>query len=365
MKINILCSNYEPGGAQRAAIRLNKQLKQEGYTCELYFFHPKSIIVPEDNLKFILERRIQSPIDFLDFLSKLGRKISDERPDVVLTFLPFANIIGQFMASWYKVPKRVASHRNVSEKELRGVMRILDRLWAEIGVYTRITAVSDSTKRSFKYYSEKAYNKIVIVNNGLNFVPSPKPKETCRQKFKLANDQFIIGNIGRLVEQKNQQLLVQILPKLNNTMLVIVGKGELRNKLYELSTKLNVTNRLKIIDEINAVDIPDFYKAIDVFVMPSLYEGLSNALIEALAAGVPVISSDVPSQRDVLYNQKDNSTAGILLSLDSRNLWIDQINRIIADNDLRKNLQNRSVKRSKDFTMNKMVDGFLRAITKK
>lgn len=361
MKILILCSNYEPGGAQRAAIRLNRQLaKQDGFSSELVFFHPKSPLFAEDTPKLICEQRINSPKAFLDFLLKLDRKMKQAKPDVVLTLLPFANIIGQLVALRHRVPKRVASHRNISDKELVGLQKIVDRSWARWGIYTHITAVSESTKNSFSYYGEKAFRKIAVVNNGLNFVPSTKSKETCREKFGLPQNELIVGNIGRMVKQKNQQLLIHILPSLKDIVLVIIGKGELESSLKNLADELGVSKRLKIIPELNANDIPDFYKAIDIFAMPSLFEGLSNALIEALAAGLPIVSSDVDSQKDVLI-RVDGLKAGVLAPTSDLAKWVNSIQRIKANPTLRSQLENCALARAKDFSIEQMTTGFIKS----
>lgn len=364
MKILILCSNYEPGGAQRAAIRLNRSLRSGGFTSELYFFHPKSELVVEDAPLFIREQAIRTIPDFISFIKALNHQIKTTKPDVVLSLLPFANIIGQLVAWYHRVPQRVSSHRNVSQKELSGLMKKLDQFFAQSGVYTQITAVSESTKQSFSYYNPKAYRKISVVNNGLDFVPSNKTKAECRLKFGLPTSTFIVGNIGRMVEQKNQQILIRAFAGLQDALLVIVGKGEQKEALRRLAEELNLGERLVFIEEIKSVDMPDFYNAIDVFAMPSLFEGLSNALIEALSASLPIISSDVDSQKDVLYRQSDGLMAGLTLPVDDTEAWSRAIQSLQHDEALRTQLAQKALIRSSDFSIHQMTQGFIEVFQK-
>lgn len=362
MKVLILCANYEPGGAQRAAIRLYKELDSRGLTCMCSFLHRKSVdfTVPTPNV--ILNKKISSPFDVLTICIRLYKQLKREKPDAVISFLPYANIIGQFIALISGIKIRVSSHRNLSEKELGSVLKTIDLLWARLGVYTAITAVSKSTKKSFRYYGLNVYQKIHVINNGISFSPSGMSKTACRQKLGIPESAFIIGNVGRMVEQKNHQLLINIMPMLGDTVLVIVGKGELRPQLEERAATLGVLNRVVIIEELSTDAIPHFLKAIDVFVMPSHFEGMSNALAEALYAGLPIVSSDVESQSDVLIRDSDGLESGILVSNNDPEGWAKQILAIRNNEALRSGLSEKALIRSRDFTIEYMADGFIQTL---
>jgi glycosyltransferase involved in cell wall biosynthesis len=361
MKVIILCSNYEPGGAQRAALRLLNEMNNKGIDARCWFMHRKSPdFTTEPDL--LLDKKISSVGDVFGVISKLRIRLKEEKPDAVISFLPYANVIGQYIAKRSGVKIRISSHRNLSEKELGRVMKFLDLQWARKGIYTGITAVSKSTKNSFRYYGERVFNKIKVINNGITFKPAEISKEECRDNLGIKQGVFVLGNVGRLVEQKNQMLLIDILPQLPEIELVIVGKGELKDELLAKAAALGVTDRLTIIDELNATQIPQFLKAIDVFVMPSKFEGMSNALAEALYAGLPIVSSDVESQSDVLIRDSDGLQSGLMASNSSPEEWVKQLLDVYNSPQLRADLSEKALLRSKDFTIGHMTDGFIEAL---
>ncbi len=359
MKVIFLCSNYEPGGAQRTAIRLCEEFNKKGIDSQCWFMHRRSVNFSNKKPIIILNKKISCLIEVWKISKTLNKKFRKEKPDAVISFLPYANILGQLISLISGVKNRISSHRNISTEELSLGQKVLDYLWAELGIYTSITAVSNSTKASFNYYSKPVFNKIKVINNGVSECTSALSKNECREKFGLDKDAFIIGNIGRLVEQKNQMLLINILPHLKETVLVIVGKGELLTELECRALELNVRNRVLIIPDLNFNFIPDFLKAIDVFVMPSYFEGMSNALIEALYAGLPVVSSDVESQIDVLVRECDNFKAAILVSNDKPAEWVKSISAIRDNDQIRVRLSENALMRSKDFSVESMTEKFL------
>ena len=115
-----------------------------------------------------------------------------------------------------------------------------------------------------------------------------------QSQYGITNE-LVIGNIGRLTEQKNQQLLIKIMDyivntKKENAKLFLVGKGHLENYLKELVKKYNLQDKVVFTGEVN--NVQDYLQLFDIFVLPSLYEGLSVVNIEAQAAGLPTLVSD-------------------------------------------------------------------------
>lgn len=359
MRVIVLCSNYEPGGAQRAVVKLSNAINRKGIDCSCWFIHRKSKDFMDSKPNLLLDKKITSPFDILRACVALWKVIKREKPDAVISFLPYANILGLLISFFCGVKKRVSSHRNLSDKELGPLLKFFDFLWARFGIYTDITAVSQSTKDSFRHYGEKVFEGIKVINNGSSFSPSTISKDDCREKLGLEISRFIIGNVGRLVEQKNHILLVNILPQLKDIRLVIVGKGELRKELEFRARELGVIDRVTIIDELNIDMIPHFLKSIDIFVMPSHFEGMSNALAEALYAGLPIVSSNVESQSDVLVRESDGLESGILISNEDAGKWVDSILSLKNNKKLREDLSQKALIRSKDFTIENMANGFI------
>lgn len=359
MKVIILCSNYEPGGAQRVSFRLEAALKKRGFDATSWFLHRKNENFSKELPHILFNKKISNIRNIVQVILQLIHLIKRIKPDVIISFLPYANTLGLIIAFLLGVKIRVASHRSESSQELSFFMRTIDFLCAYFGVYTSIAAVSESTKQSFIHYTKKCFNKIIVVNNGLDFSYSINSKENCRNYFKLNVSDFIIGTVGRLVLPKNQLLLIELLPYIEDVHLVIVGKGEMKHQLLDKAEKLRVMDRFTLIDEVKTEDMYSFLKAIDVYVMPSIYEGLSNALLEALHAGLPIVSSDVPSQREVLRRTSDGLMAGVLIGLDKSNDWAKEILRLKVDRNYRESLRENALIRAQDFTVDKMARGYI------
>lgn len=365
MKIIILCSNYEPGGAQRVALRLNAALLSRGLDAHCVFMHRKCQDFSQEAPIMLYNKKVKGIIGFLITLFKTYRFIKTNKPDVVLSFLPVANILGQLIAFLCGVKIRVASHRTESSQELSFVQKKLDQLFAEIGIYSWVTAVSKSTKMSFNYYSKTAFSRITIVNNGLDYIKPTMSKTDSRILFDIPRDAFVLGNVGRFVQAKNHVFMLELLKNTNDVVLALVGKGHLQDSIISKARTLGLLDKIIFIPEIKTDNIPDFLNSIDVFIMPSLFEGMSNALVEALHAGLPILASDVPSQRDVLFDEKNDYIAGKLLPLDNTAIWIESINQIKNSTEYRQELKALALRRSSVFTVDNMVDGYLRVFEMK
>ena len=136
--------------------------------------------------------------------------------------------------------------------------------------------------------------KVNVIPNGIElekYVYDENIRNRVRKEFSILKEEILIGNVGRLEEQKNQLFLIKALKKLDSKYkLIIIGEGKLRENLVReikadaLSDRVILTGARK--------DVEDLLQAMDIFAMPSLHEGLPIAGIEAQASGLPVIISD-------------------------------------------------------------------------
>lgn len=165
---------------------------------------------------------------------------------------------------------------------------------------------------------------ISIVTNAVevgNYEFSMRDRGHIRKELGLSDDDYVIGNIGRLIPQKNQLFLVKVFRRIKNdnpnAKLLIVGEGPLREKIEKLSKKLGLEK--DVIVENNHKDIGAYYSAMDVFAFPSIYEGLGMVVIEAQINGLLVIASNnVPADTKIAEAVK-------YLSLEDANEWVEEI----------------------------------------
>lgn len=173
-----------------------------------------------------------------------------------------------------------------------------------------------------------------IVHNGINLQSyqfTDEEKASKRKELGLSSEDFIIGNIGRLEKQKNQERLLEIIKELNDmnehTKLLLIGEGSLRATLEEKISNLSIKDSVIMTGERN--DIPELLSIMDVFVMTSLYEGLPMVGLEAQAAGKKLVLS-----KDISKDTKVTPNVHFVELSASNDKWIDVITQKPFDNQM-------------------------------
>ena len=143
----------------------------------------------------------------------------------------------------------------------------------------------------------KSYTLIRNALEDERFIYQPQVRERLRRKYQLG-DRFVLGHVGRFMYQKNHTFLIDIFAQVHrqnpNTVLFLIGEGELEGKIREKIARLGLTDSVVFTGSIPNVN--EMYQMMDVFLLPSLYEGLPVVGIEAQASGVPCIFSDTVTE---------------------------------------------------------------------
>ena len=170
-------------------------------------------------------------------------------------------------------------------------------------VLTHVIVNSKEIGRSLAEGNESWFpkDKLVLVYNG---VDSSRPIDQESRLIQKENDEIILGNAGRLTEQKGQKYLIEMAKILKNEglkfKLYIAGEGELKSSLQEQINKENLQNEVKLMGHVS--DMPGFFNSLDVFIFTSLYEGSANTLIETLQYGVPTLAWNVSSNPEIIID---------------------------------------------------------------
>ena len=238
---------------------------------------------------------------------KVGKKIlkilKQGKFDIIHSHLSHTNFYFMILGCIVGIKIRIShSHliyvdKNLKEKIKHKIYKILIKIFS-----TNFMACSEAASIDLYGTTKNVY----ILRNAIDlkkFIPNTKVRKQYRKLLQYTEDEIIICNIGRMEEQKNQLFLVEIfneLIKLNNQYrLLIIGSGSLENNIRERITKLDLTEKVKILS--NRDDINNILQASDIFLLPSLYEGLGIVLIEAQAVGLSCYTSDkvVPQEAKV------------------------------------------------------------------
>lgn len=167
-------------------------------------------------------------------------------------------------------------------------------------------------------------NEVLYLNNGIPldlFAYNEEARQRVRNELDLG-DAFVVGHIGRFTKQKNHRRIIEIFDKIRSirqdARLVLVGQGELEAYIKEYVEQLGMSDRVCFAGVRR--DVPDVLSAMDVFLFPSLYEGMPNTIIEAQANGLPCVMSDTITEEAVIA---DNVT---VVSLSAGNAaWTEKI----------------------------------------
>lgn len=148
----------------------------------------------------------------------------------------------------------------------------------------------------FMFGREQTKRNVYLVHNAVDlsvYCYDPAGRSKLRKELALDN-KLVIGHVGRFSKQKNHQFLVSVFQEImklnNNAALLLVGEGELQNEVYQQARMMGIQDSIVFTGV--RFDIPQLLSAMDVFVFPSLYEGMPNTVIEAQATGLPCVIAD-------------------------------------------------------------------------
>lgn len=178
-------------------------------------------------------------------------------------------------------------------------------------------------------------NNYIVMKNGIDtqkFSFDPELRNVMREKMNYAADEIIIGNVGRLSKEKNQIFLIEIMKSLVETMdkykLLLVGDGDEREKLQKLIQIYHLEEKVNLVGGTSQAEL--FYQVMDVFALPSLFEGLGIVLLEAQCSGLPCIVSEAVSAEGLLQENVCK------IPLNSMEQWRTKI-REMTSNEQREN----------------------------
>lgn len=286
---------------------------------------------------------------------------------IVRTHQYHANLYGRIAAWLARVPCIVASVHNIYTRDRKLHRRTINKFLSRFT--DKVVAVSEIVKKDILKYDGLAEDKITVIYNGIDIGKFTNINASgIRSEYGISADIPVVGTVGRLTPQKGQRCLIEAIWKIKNKfpqiMLFIVGDGPIREELRVYAKTLGIDNNI-IFTGLRR-DIPALLASMDIFIFPSLWEGLPNALIEAMAAGKPIIATDIPPVREVL----SSGEIGILVPPNNSDAIADSIEFLLHDETLAENLRTAARDRAFssfniDTTVNQYTDLFTNILRKK
>jgi glycosyltransferase involved in cell wall biosynthesis len=159
----------------------------------------------------------------------------------------------------------------------------------------RVVGVSDDTTHNLRHYERIPEGKLATIPNGIDLQPIRSDATQLRQELGIAPGTPVIGTAGRLAHQKGLEFLVQaaemLRPRFPDLKILIVGEGSEQAALQEMVDRAGLQENVRLLGL--RMDIPDLLALFDIYALPSRWEGLPMAILEAMAAGLPIVGSAV------------------------------------------------------------------------
>jgi glycosyltransferase involved in cell wall biosynthesis len=304
--VMLLITTLTFGGAETQVVRLATELKSAGWEVSVV-----CMLAPSAYTSILDQAGI--PIFSLDMprgvpdprgLLRLARLIRHLKPDVLHAHMVHANLLGRITRLIARVPVMISTVHNLRETSEKG-----GPTWHKEALYRitdfladRTTIIAQSAFERYVRVGAVPRSKLEMIPNGVDthrFQPTPSLREKTRAELNLGSD-FVWLAVGRLVEQKNYPNLLRAVGMLSSTnwQLLVVGGGDLQERLTAQAAELGVSHKVRFVPA--REDIVALYSASDAFVMSSAFEGMSAALQEAIAMGLPCVVTDVGANRDLV-----------------------------------------------------------------
>ena len=287
-------------------------------------------------------------------LGRLTRFMKAKRFDVVQTWVFAANSYGRVAAKRAKVPVIVTAEMAVDLWKSRGHLMIDRQLakWTD-----RVVGNSHAVVDFYRKVGVPE-NKLGMIYSGVAEEPLPQVDATAvRAEFGWSAEVPLIVFIGRLMAQKAVADLVAAIDILQHVRpdakTLIIGGGPLRDELIETAHKFDLDDKVRFVG--HREDAQRLLAAADLLVLPSLYEGLPNVVLEAMRLGKPVVATAAPGTTEVVV---DGET-GLLVPLQNPTELARGIRKVLADNELAKRLGEAGRERvAREFGVQTMIDRF-------
>jgi glycosyltransferase involved in cell wall biosynthesis len=325
--------SLDRGGLERVVCDLSSEQLRRGYDVRVYCLLSRGSLAAEleaRGVRVVCGSKTRGP-DFR-VVRELRRLLRGSRPAVLHSH--------SMMPNYYACAARLLAGLSITIVNTRHDMGSTlpndrrERLYRLSVPMTRLVVmVSEGVKQRFLAGGIVPPRKARMVFNGIRTGDAqcavPADRSEARRLLGADPGQFVVGCVGRLVDLKNHAAVVRAVARLAaaypTLRLVLIGEGPLRDRLTALGGELGVADRVTLLGERS--DVRRLLAGLDAFVMPSLTEGHSIALLEAAAAGVPIIATAVGGNPEIVRHE----STGLLVPPDDDAAIAAALTRLLCD----------------------------------
>jgi glycosyltransferase involved in cell wall biosynthesis len=288
-------------------------------------------------------------------LFDIKKFVKDNEIDIIHTHGYKSDVYG-FMAGYLlKKPLMSTCHNWISDDLRTRAYYRLDK--TILRRFHRVVAVSEDIETEL-LRNRISRNKISLIFNGIDTSKFGDGSGNIRREFNIDDSTKVIGTVARFTAEKGMPYLLEAAKELLNSfpdiVFMIVGDGPLKNDLAKKSIDLGISERVVFTGMRD--DMPEVYSAMDIFVLPSLKEGLPMVLLEAMSAGKPVVATSVGAVTRVIENGKE----GLLVSPGDANELKRAITLMLTDGEFSRQVSRNAYNRvSGNFSSKAMCSRYL------
>ncbi len=294
-------TGLQVGGAEMMLVKTLPALKKYDHTvCVLLGDGPLAAPLREGGVRVVVLDLRRHPLRGLITFWRLCRK----RPSLLISYLIHADLFTRFLAPLFGVKRRICFIRNnlIGSKyhRLLQIERATQRLVQ--GYFSVSQSVVDAYIRELRYPAKK----MTVIANGLIPDPIIKAQPLSRAELGAAEGVPLVLMVGKFFAQKGHRYLIEAWPAVQRAFptarLLLAGGGPLEGEIRVQVKKRGFEGQIQFLGVRS--DIPRLLKTADVFVFPTLFEGMSNALLEAMLAGCAIVTTDIPENREIVTDDE-------------------------------------------------------------
>jgi glycosyltransferase involved in cell wall biosynthesis len=351
--IVFLGTAHDNGGTSILASNLAKAMRARGHHVEEWYLFGADGDLPAGARVFVTAKRSHSPVLLMALFFRVVAALRRSRPDVLFGLQPYSNLLVGVAGRIAGIRDRVPTYHGPRAFVTPSLMA-LDDIVHWLGLYTQMVGCAHSVVETY------GRDDMAVVVNGHD-VPQVFLRAEARAALGLPAQGLILGQIGRLSNQKNQSFSLELIRRMPEATLLLLGIGPDEGLLKSQIDAAGLADRVHIVPAIAHGRVGLFYSAIDLALFPSRYEGLSLAGIEAIHAGMPALCTDIPSFRE-MFAASPLLTAQLLLPEGDQAAWIARIRDILANQELRKEIGSELARLSPAYGFDVMAEQYLRLI---
>jgi len=322
------------GGLQQVVVNICRSIDRKLFDISVLCLRSLGELMPEVErlgIKVTLLPQKKNGVDYFAFL-KIAKILRDEKIDVIHTHntQPFVDGTIGALLSGIKTIIHTDHARDFPDKK-----RYMFAEWMMSHFAYKVVGVSDHTSQNLITYEKVSPKKLVTIMNGIDESKYNIKIDKAKKKKELGiiKDGPIIGLGVRLSQQKGITYLLKAMPEIIKEFpeitLIIAGKGDIEGDLKKEVNNLGIVKNTLFVG--SRLDMPELFKLFDLYVLPSLWEGLPMVLLEAMAAGCPIITTDVGGNIMAIKHGENGS----LIEPKNPELLSSEIMKLLLDERLR------------------------------